>query len=305
MAGSCDISSIFIYVKGSCRQNRIVNVSSVRNVKIENESRASNFNVLSWSRSSFRYFFFLRINFLCVLAVPSKDISPAVPSLSFEWRSSWGEKQVSSCSLFKLFSSLFSRFGEITAWESDRVGLHAPVHTQHTHMCSTQNGVWLFLNYLNSLWKRGPFVGFLWDCPWKAPIVWWARWYHASAFNRFNGTRGQGSQDRVQAVAFSLCLFVYSLKGGGNGSCIFHVRDNVDVSPSGWANFLLCLNRLVVCSAQALKTYVTISCHTSPVCTTFSSAWPVPPELRWKSELGGGGGLELDVSVVLVLFSLC
>lgn len=38
----------------------------------------------------------------------------------------------------------------------------------HTH----RSRVWLFLNYLTSPWMRGPFVGFLWDCPWKAPIVW-------------------------------------------------------------------------------------------------------------------------------------
>lgn len=122
-----------------------------------------------------------------------EDTSPTVP-LSFEIRYLCrGQKQVSGCSLFSSLPFFFLdlvKLPLVVLMES----VHTRAHT-HTHACThTQNGVWLFLNYLNSLWKRGPFVGFLWDCPWKAPIVWQALWYNASAFNRFNGTCGHGSQ---------------------------------------------------------------------------------------------------------------
>lgn len=48
-----------------------------------------------------------------------------------------------------------------------------------------------------------------------------------------------------------------------------------------WRIFSICL---VVC--EGLKT---VSCHISPLCTTSSLVWPVPPELRCKSELDGVG----------------
>lgn len=130
------------------------------------------------------------------------------PLFLLNWSSNGEKNSCQTALFFFLAIAFFSLFGKITACDSDGVGPHGHVHTQHTHMCSTQNGVWLFLNYLNSLWKRGPFVGFLWDCPWKAPIVWRALWYNASAFNRFNGTRGYGSQDPVQEVA---CFYLVGL----------------------------------------------------------------------------------------------
>lgn len=89
-AGSGDISSIFICVKGSHRLNRIVNISSVRSVKIEWESRA---NVLkrSWLLSHDVPIFLLAALHFSAWTRCSVE-GRFSPSLSFEWSFSCREK---------------------------------------------------------------------------------------------------------------------------------------------------------------------------------------------------------------------